>query len=386
MHGISATRRLHRTPLQKQAPAQTRRTPAQPLKYDKQSVSGAPAWTVQTLDFTCLPPLCAAIHCDITSEAAVTHAFATVLASAGALHVLVNNAGIGSVGSVAETTLGELNSLYDVNVKGTFLCLRAAVKAMLHNGDRKHVAQGGGGSDGALPQPWLSAARGGGADSPATEAHSHPPSTPLMQRAVSAPTEGTTMVSSTSPEAIKPSPDAGTDTAAAQGKMRLSAAAAAAGTAGTPAWGTAPSQGAPAVHKTNPIYPPSPSLKGGVCINVSSITAQVGMSERFAYSVSSGAIAAMTRSVAADYAAHGIRCNTVLPGRVHTKFMDEYLAQVCPGEEAAQLARLGSYHPLGRMAEPKEVAALVLYLVSDEAAFVTGCEYNLDGGAAAIRQ
>ena len=110
------------------------------------------------------------------------------------------------------------------------------------------------------------------------------------------------------------------------------------------------------------------------------------MSERFAYSVASGAIAAMTRSVAADYAEQGIRCNTVLPGRVHTKFMDDYLAQVCPGEEAAQLARLGAYHPLGRMAEPHEVAALVLYLVSDEAAFVTGCEYNLDGGAAAIRQ
>jgi NAD(P)-dependent dehydrogenase (short-subunit alcohol dehydrogenase family) len=78
----------------------------------------------------------AAIHCDITSEAAVKQAFDTVLASAGALHVLVNNAGIGSVGSVTDTSLHELDALYGVNVKGTFLCLRAAVNAMLGNGSK----------------------------------------------------------------------------------------------------------------------------------------------------------------------------------------------------------------------------------------------------------
>ncbi len=317
----------------------------------------------------------------------MSHAFATVLASAGALHVLVNNAGIGSVGSVVDTTVGELGALYDVNVKGTYLCLREAVKAMLKNGTQNTAASvptasGYSSSDGVIvPQLSSSVTQAstgqqrsestvlGGAEPPFT--------TPSMNRAVSAPAEtnNAAKLSASLPTAA-PVPESG---------IRLSAAAAAAAGGGGGGWGGQQAPPSPSVPTGTPATC-VPAPKGGVCINISSITAQVGMSERFAYSVASGAIAAMTRSVAADYAAQGIRCNTVLPGRVHTKFMDEYLSQVCPGEEAAQLARLGAYHPLGRMAEPREVAALVAFLASDEAAFITGCEYNLDGGAAAIRQ
>lgn len=124
---------------------------------------------------------------------------------------------------------------------------------------------------------------------------------------------------------------------------------------------------------------------GGAIVNMSSIAALIGLEDRFAYSMSKGAVSAMTLSVARDYLAHGIRCNAVCPARVHTPFVDNFLARNFPGREREMFDRLSRSQPIGRMGTPDEVAALVLYLCSDEAAFVTGCVYPLDGGSIALR-
>lgn len=119
---------------------------------------------------------------------------------------------------------------------------------------------------------------------------------------------------------------------------------------------------------------------GGAILNMASIAAQVGITDRFAYSMSKGAIAAMTLSVARDYIAVGIRCNSISPARVHTPFVDGFIAKNYPGKEEEMFAKLAASQPIGRMAKPEEVASLALYLCSDEASFVTGNDYPLDGG------
>ena len=124
---------------------------------------------------------------------------------------------------------------------------------------------------------------------------------------------------------------------------------------------------------------------GGSIVNLSSIAALIGLEDRFAYSMSKGAVSAITLSVARDYLAHGIRCNAVCPARVHTPFVDGFLARNFPGREREVFERLSRAQPIGRMGTPEEVAALVLYLCSDEAAFVTGCVYPIDGGSFTLR-
>jgi NAD(P)-dependent dehydrogenase (short-subunit alcohol dehydrogenase family) len=119
---------------------------------------------------------------------------------------------------------------------------------------------------------------------------------------------------------------------------------------------------------------------GGVIVNMASVAAWVGIKERFAYSTAKGAVMAMTLSVAKDYLADGIRCNSISPGRVHTPFVDGFLARNYPGREAEMFAQLSKTQPIGRMATPAEVAALALYLCSNEAAFITGTDYPIDGG------
>jgi NAD(P)-dependent dehydrogenase (short-subunit alcohol dehydrogenase family) len=119
---------------------------------------------------------------------------------------------------------------------------------------------------------------------------------------------------------------------------------------------------------------------GGVIVNLASIASSVGIPERFAYSMSKGAVAAMTLSVARDYIADGIRCNCISPARVHTPFVDGFLKKNYPGQEAEMFEKLSRTQPIGRMARPEEVAALILYLCSEEAAFITGCDYPIDGG------
>ncbi len=120
--------------------------------------------------------------------------------------------------------------------------------------------------------------------------------------------------------------------------------------------------------------------KGGVVLNVASIAASVGLADRFAYSATKGAVVGMTLSVAKDYLAHHIRCNCISPGRVHTPFVDGFLQQNYPGKEAEMFEKLSKTQPIGRMGQPAEIANLILYLCSDEAAFITGCDYPIDGG------
>jgi NAD(P)-dependent dehydrogenase (short-subunit alcohol dehydrogenase family) len=133
----------------------------------------------------------------------------------------------------------------------------------------------------------------------------------------------------------------------------------------------------------NCLYATIPHLKaagGGVILNMASVASSVGIPDRFAYSMSKGAVLTMTLSVAKDYLADNIRCNCISPARVHTPFVDGFLAKNYPGQEEDMFAKLSKTQPIGRMAQPQEVGALALYLCSDEAGFVTGCDYPLDGG------
>jgi NAD(P)-dependent dehydrogenase (short-subunit alcohol dehydrogenase family) len=193
-----------------------------------------------------------AVTCDIRRCAEVEKAF-TGLAERGGLHILVNSAGIGQVATIADTAEADLDRLYEVNVKGSFLCIKAALPLLIAAG-------------------------------------------------------------------------------------------------------------------------------GGVVVNLSSIAALIGVPERFAYSVTKGAVLAMTRSVAVDYLGQNVRCNCICPARVHTPFVERFVRKNYPGREAEAMAALARYQPMGRMAEPDEVAYLALYLCSDEAAFITGQALPLDGG------
>jgi 2-keto-3-deoxy-L-fuconate dehydrogenase len=125
---------------------------------------------------------------------------------------------------------------------------------------------------------------------------------------------------------------------------------------------------------------PMLAQRAGVILNLASIASLIGLEDRFAYSMSKGAVLAMTRSVAVDYMQRGIRCNCVCPARIHTPFVDGFIAKNYPGRESEMFKKLSEYQPIGRMGEPGEVAALALYLCSDEAAFITGQAFPIDGG------
>lgn len=133
----------------------------------------------------------------------------------------------------------------------------------------------------------------------------------------------------------------------------------------------------------NSLFAAIPLMKqyhAGVILNMSSVAAIVGLADRFAYSMSKGAVYAMTMSVAKDYIKDGIRCNCISPGRVHTPFVDNFLAKNYPGKEAEMYEKLSKTQPIGRMATPAEIGYLILYLCSDESSFVTGSDYCIDGG------
>lgn len=133
----------------------------------------------------------------------------------------------------------------------------------------------------------------------------------------------------------------------------------------------------------NSLFAVIPKMKAkgqGVILNMASIAAVVGIADRFAYSMSKGAIYAMTLSVARDYMAAGIRCNSISPARVHTPFVDGFIAKNYPGKEEETFEKLSQSQPIGRMAQPAEVASLALFLCSDDAAFITGNDYPIDGG------
>ncbi len=120
--------------------------------------------------------------------------------------------------------------------------------------------------------------------------------------------------------------------------------------------------------------------KGGVILNMGSIASSLGLPGRFAYSMSKGAVLAMTYTVARDYIDYHIRCNSIAPARVHTPFVDGFLAKNYPGKEAEMFDNLSKTQPIGRMGKPEEIAHLALYLCSDEASFITGTNYPIDGG------
>lgn len=125
---------------------------------------------------------------------------------------------------------------------------------------------------------------------------------------------------------------------------------------------------------------PGMKKNGGVIINIASIVSHIAVKERLAYTMTKGAVLAMTNAIAKDYISDGIRCNSVSPARVHTPFVDDYIEKNYPGKEKEMFDNLSQTQPIGRMAKPQEVADLVLYLCSDEATFITGTDFPIDGG------
>ena len=120
--------------------------------------------------------------------------------------------------------------------------------------------------------------------------------------------------------------------------------------------------------------------KGGVILNLASIAASTGIADRFAYSMTKGAVRAMTYSIAKDYVSYGIRCNCISPARIHTPFVDGFIAKNYPGQEAEMFEKLSKTQPIGRMGTPEEVADFAAFLCSDKASFLTGTDYPIDGG------
>ena len=192
-------------------------------------------------------------QCDVTNQNQVTAIFASIIAAENGIDILINNAGIGFVGNIENTTEADLDRLYNVNVKGIYNCIKAAI-------------------------PYFK------------------------------------------------------------------------------------------------------EKNKGVIINIASIASSVGIADRFAYSMTKGAVLTMTYSIAKDYLAHNIRCNCISPARVHTAFVDGFIAKNYPGREQEMFENLSKTQPIGRMGQPQEVANLALYLCSDEAAFITGTDFPIDGG------
>ena len=133
----------------------------------------------------------------------------------------------------------------------------------------------------------------------------------------------------------------------------------------------------------NGMYACVPHFKkqgGGVILNMASVVSSVGIPDRFAYSMTKGAVMTMTLSVATDYLQDNIRCNCISPARIHTPFVDGFLAKNYPGREQEMFDKLAKTQPIGRMGTPEEVASMALFLCSDEAGFITGCDFPVDGG------
>lgn len=123
----------------------------------------------------------------------------------------------------------------------------------------------------------------------------------------------------------------------------------------------------------------------GVILNMASIASWAGLPDRFAYSMTKGAVVAMTYSVARDYLSYNVRCNCISPARVHTPFVESFVQKNYPGHEKEMMEKLGRSQPIGRMGQPCEVAALALFLCSSQAEFITGSDYPIDGGFLNLR-
>lgn len=191
--------------------------------------------------------------CDVTSWPSLIEVTGTINSTSGGIHILVNNAGLGGIGNIENTTEADFDRLYNVNVKGVFLCTKACFPYIKRSG-------------------------------------------------------------------------------------------------------------------------------GGTIINMASIASTSGLQDRIAYTMTKGAVLSMTYAIAKEGLPDAIRCNAVSPGRVHTPLVDTYLAKNYPGQEEAMFEKLAKTQPIGRMGTPQEIADLVLYLASDEASFVTGANFPIDGG------
>lgn len=130
----------------------------------------------------------------------------------------------------------------------------------------------------------------------------------------------------------------------------------------------------------NAVIPHMKTNGGGLILNIVSVAATVGIPERFAYSMSKGAAYTMTMQVAKDYLPYNIRSNSISPARIHTPFVDSFLEKNYPGQEEEMFDKLSKTQPIGRMGKATEVASLAVFLASDEATFITGSDYLVDGG------
>lgn len=139
-------------------------------------------------------------------------------------------------------------------------------------------------------------------------------------------------------------------------------------------------------HCLHAVVPKMVVQGSGAIVNLASVASKIGIQDRFAYSMTKGAVLAMTFSVARDYVNRGIRCNCVCPARIHTPFVDGFLETNYPADKREEVfARLSQFQPLGRMGQPDEVAAMVGFLLSDDARFITGAAYDIDGGVIGLR-
>jgi len=193
------------------------------------------------------------LKCDISDPESVQETFKKIENLHGFTEILINNAGIAHIGNITETSPEDFDKIMNVNVRGSYLCIKASIEAMIKN-------------------------------------------------------------------------------------------------------------------------------QKGCILNMASVASNLGIPDRFAYSTSKGAVYTMTLSVARDFIDKGIRCNCICPARVHTPFVDNYLKKNYPGNEKEMFAKLEATQPIGRMAKPEEIAALAAYICSDEASFVTGSAFDIDGG------
>jgi NAD(P)-dependent dehydrogenase (short-subunit alcohol dehydrogenase family) len=117
----------------------------------------------------------------------------------------------------------------------------------------------------------------------------------------------------------------------------------------------------------------------GTIVNIGSVAGLVGIKQRFAYCTTKGAVIAMTRQLAVEYP-KTLRVNAICPGTVETPFVEGYLEKFHKGNKDEIRAELRARQPIGRLGQPEEIASMVRYLASDEAAFITGALFNIDGG------